>query len=47
MNLQFTVCDNPSKCVLNTQQFAHVEILHTPEERFAVLHIWALCQCIV
>ena len=26
-----TVCDNPSKCVLNTLWFAHVETGQTPE----------------
>ena len=30
-----TVCDNPSKCVLNTLQFAHVETGQTPEESFS------------
>ena len=29
----FTVFDNPSKCVLKTLQFAHVETRQTPEER--------------
>ena len=29
-----TVCDNPSKCLLNTLQFMHVE---TPKERIAVI----------
>ena len=32
-----TVCDNPSKCVLNTLEFAHVETGQTPEERVAVI----------
>ena len=32
-----TVCDNPSKCVLNTLQFVHVETGQTPEERVAVI----------
>ena len=27
-----TVCDNPSKCVLKTLQFAYVETGRTPEE---------------
>ena len=31
------VCDNPSKCVLNTLQFAHVETGHTPEEKVAAI----------
>ena len=32
-----TVYDNPSKCVLNTLQFAHVEKGQTPEETVAVI----------
>ena len=32
-----TVCDNPSKCVLKTLQFAYVETGHTPEEIVAVI----------
>ena len=32
-----TVCDNPSKCVLNTLQFTHVETGKIPEERVAVI----------
>ena len=32
-----TLCDNPSKCVLNKLQFAHVETRQTPEERVAVI----------
>ena len=32
-----TVCDNPSKSVLNTLQFAHVDTGQTPEERVAVV----------
>ena len=34
-----TVCDNPSKCVLNTLQFVHVETGQTPEERVAVINV--------
>ena len=34
-----TVCDNPSKCVLNTLQFAHLETGQTPEERVAVIQV--------
>ena len=34
-----TVCDNPSKCVLNTLQFADVETGQTPEERAAVMKV--------
>ena len=34
-----TVCDNPSKCVLNTLQFAYVETGQTPEERVAVIKV--------
>ena len=34
--LSVTVCDNPSKCVLNTLQLATVEYGQTPEERVAV-----------
>ena len=33
-----TVCDNPSKCVFNIQQFAYVENGQTPEERVAVIN---------
>ena len=29
-----TACGNPSKCVLNTLQFVHVQTGQTPEERF-------------
>ena len=32
-----TVCANPSKCVLDTLQFAHVETGQTPKERVAVM----------
>ena len=32
-----TVCNNPSECVLNTLQFAHVETGQTPEERVVVI----------
>ena len=32
-----TVCDNPSKCVLNTLLFAHFETGQTLEERVAVI----------
>ena len=32
-----TVCDSPSKYVLNTLQFAHVETGTTPEERVTVI----------
>ena len=32
-----TVCDNLSKCVLNTLQLVNVEIGQTPEERVAVI----------
>ena len=32
-----TVCDNPSKCVLNTLQFTHVKTGQAPEERVAVI----------
>ena len=32
-----TVCDNPSKCLLNTLQFVHVETGQIPEERVAVI----------
>ena len=32
-----TVCDNPSKRVLNTLQFAHVETGQIPEQRVAVI----------
>ena len=32
-----TVFDNPSKCVLNTLQFEHVETGQTPEETVAVI----------
>ena len=31
-----TVCKNPSKCVLHTPHFAHVETEPTPDERVAV-----------
>ena len=31
------VCDNPSKCVLNTLKFVHVETGQTPEKRVAVI----------
>ena len=33
----YTVCGNPSKCILNTLQFAHVETRQTPAERVAVI----------
>ena len=32
MHVSITVCDNPSKYVLNTLQFAHVETTQTSEE---------------
>ena len=32
-----TVCDNPSKCVLNTLQFVHAETGQTPKERVVVI----------
>ena len=36
-NIFVSVCDNPSKCVLNTLQFAHVDTGKTPQERVAVI----------
>ena len=35
----FSGCDNPSKCVLNTLQFAHLETGQTPEDRVAVIKV--------
>ena len=34
-----TVCDNPSKCVLNTLHFPQIETAQFPEERFAVIKV--------
>ena len=36
-----TVCDNPSKCVLNTLEFAHVETGQTPKERISLMKVTA------
>ena len=41
LSVFLTVCDNPSKGILNTLQFAHVETGHTPEERVAVIRATA------
>ena len=35
------VCYNPTKCVLNTMQFVHVENGQTPEQRVAVVEMTA------
>ena len=34
-----TVCDNPSKCDLNTLQFAPVGTIQTPEERVVEIKV--------